>query len=160
MPAAIPLAALSCNSQPQATTHMSPSTHEHMNDPRAWCCVQARPSLLDIAIWHCAVPCCAVLYNWHTMFSASLGQRATAGAARHNPTGCAEQHRTMFHEILPAPGTKRAGSDAISGGACLIRLNAPARRQSQTSASPTSWAICATLQDHGMHHQGRPILMA
>lgn len=107
---------------------------------------------------HCAVLCCARLYNWHAMFSPPpLGQRGTAGAARHNPTGCAEHHRTMFHEMLPCPGTKRAGSDAISGGACLIRLNTPARRQSQTSASPTSWAICATLQDHGLHHQGWPV---
>lgn len=89
-------------------------------------------------------------------FLPSLGQRGTALRVppRHNPTGCAEHHRTMFHEILPTPGTKRARQRCYFGRRLLDQTKHSGETAEPNKCLPTSWAICATPQDHGMHHHG------
>jgi hypothetical protein len=81
---------------------------------------------------------CARLYNWHTMFSPFLPWPALHCGCRQAQCKGVKQNlaEQCFTRCSPTPGAKRVGSDAISGGACLIRLNTPARRQSQTSALP------------------------
>lgn len=93
----------------------------------------ASPFALYRTVW-----CCAGLYNWHTMLFSPLPWPAwhrgcRPGTIQRDAQNTTEQCFTRFSQ---PQGPNVPGSDAISGGACLIRLNTPARRQSQTSASP------------------------
>lgn len=114
----------------------------------------------------CAAMCCAVLHcgvlctTGSSSFLLPFHAHHPATVAPRVPPGTIQDGaQNIVSRYLPSQRTNVPGNDAISGGACFIRLNNPARRQSQTSASPTAWVICATHQDHGMHHQdqGRPV---
>lgn len=102
MPAAILLGLFHATVNPELRTYF---VHEHMNDcghdaackPAAQGC-WTLPFALCWAGLGLAWLGLAGLGSWHTMFSASHGQRATAGAARHNPTGCAEHCFTTFSQ--------------------------------------------------------------